>query len=71
LPIALALGGACVIGEEEEPGCHRDAECDGGVCRNGACFEVTFGQSPPADPPGDDGGAADGGSDGSDADAGD
>jgi len=70
LPLAIAAVASCAVGEEEEPGCHRDADCDGGTCRNGACFKVTFGQSPPVDPPGDDAGSTDSSSDGGDGEAG-
>jgi hypothetical protein len=69
LPLGVAtLAVACAIGDEEEPGCHDDSECDGGACREGACFTITFGQSPPNDPGSSDGGAdADAASDAGDA----
>lgn len=61
----IAAGGACALGEEEEPGCRGDAHCDDGfVCRGGACFRITTGPSPPLDLDEDDAGNA---SDASDA----
>ena len=53
LAVTAALGAAiaglgCVVGSDEEPGCHADAECDEGfVCRSGACFGATTDASPP------------------------
>jgi hypothetical protein len=42
---------ACAIGPAEDPGCHKDPDCDlGFVCRAGACFRVTTTESPPNDP---------------------
>jgi hypothetical protein len=44
------LFAACVVGSGD-PGCRSDAECDEGfTCRAGACFRLTTGASPPADP---------------------
>lgn len=61
-PIA-ALAASCVVGADEEPGCHSDAECGTGVCRAGACFAVGPGSTPvdPSLDAGDDG--PDGGGD--------
>ena len=59
----LAGGSACVIGEDEEPGCKADEACgEGFLCRAGACFRVTTGLTPPKDPAdagdgGDEGGS--------------
>lgn len=56
---ALFVPIACVLGSEEEPGCHNDAECDDGfVCRSGACFRITTDLSPPRDPAMNDAGDA-------------
>jgi hypothetical protein len=53
--VIAALG--CVVGPDEEPGCHRDAECDEGfACRAGACFRTTTDASPPPAPDGGDAG---------------
>lgn len=55
----IAAGGACALGEEEEPGCRGDVHCgDGFVCRGGACFRITTGPSPPPGPDEDDAGDA-------------
>jgi hypothetical protein len=49
----------CAIGDEQEPGCHTDADCGGGsTCRAGACFRSTTGLTPPVVNGGD---AGDGG----------
>jgi hypothetical protein len=47
----LAGGLGCALGPDREPGCEEDSECDPGwSCREGACFHVTTGTSPPRDP---------------------
>jgi hypothetical protein len=49
--LSSALLLACALGDEDEPGCRSDGECDVGfVCRAGACFRYTTEQSPPHDP---------------------
>jgi len=45
----MALG-ACVVGEEQDPGCQRDDDCESGVCRAGGCFADPGSPLPPADP---------------------
>jgi len=48
---ALMAPPACVIGPDQDPGCHADADCDPGfTCRAGACFRVTTSRSPPGEP---------------------
>lgn len=63
LLLALAVGPAgCALGEEEEPGCRRDADCEPAfVCRAGACFAITTGLSPPLAPDAGHEDAGDGG----------
>jgi hypothetical protein len=47
----LLVPAACALGPEHAPGCQDDRECDPGwSCREGACFHVTTGTSPPLDP---------------------
>jgi hypothetical protein len=60
---ALVTGRAglgCVIGTEESPGCHTNADCGADLtCRAGACFGATTPRSPPDAADGGD--AGDGG----------
>jgi hypothetical protein len=50
--VTIAIG--CVLGPEQEPGCHHDIDCgDGFTCRAGACFRATTDRSPPATDAGD------------------
>lgn len=42
--VAAGLSAAalsCAVGPEQEPGCHTDGDCGGGLaCRAGACFQT-------------------------------